>query len=143
MPSAAQAAPAEHEYVVILDDGTNVAAKVRGEEARSNAVSEVFRTGGPEAWERPRKIAKRLASKKSRVKRPNTRLNPKAQEESTRIEQFDNAVLDDQFPDYPATEMSLNEGWSLFICMPTPIAYQRAYRNPQGRVLGIDFRKMF
>ena len=45
MPSAAQAAPAEHEYVVILDDGTNVAAKVRGEEARSNAVSEVFRTG--------------------------------------------------------------------------------------------------
>jgi outer membrane receptor protein involved in Fe transport len=25
----------------------------------------------------------------------------------------------------------------------TPIAYQRAYRNPQGRVLGIDFRKMF
>ncbi|PNU04979.1 TonB-dependent receptor domain-containing protein [Novosphingobium guangzhouense] len=25
----------------------------------------------------------------------------------------------------------------------TPIAYQRAYREPQGRVLGIDFRKMF
>jgi hypothetical protein len=25
----------------------------------------------------------------------------------------------------------------------TPIAYQPAYRNPQGRVLGIDFRKMF
>lgn len=25
----------------------------------------------------------------------------------------------------------------------TPIAYQRAYRNPQGRVLGIDLRKMF
>lgn len=25
----------------------------------------------------------------------------------------------------------------------TPIAYQRAYRAPQGRVLGIDFRKMF
>ncbi|WP_232492056.1 TonB-dependent receptor [Novosphingobium kaempferiae] len=25
----------------------------------------------------------------------------------------------------------------------TPIAYQRAYRQPQGRVLGIDFRKMF
>jgi hypothetical protein len=24
-----------------------------------------------------------------------------------------------------------------------PIAYQRAYREPQGRVLGIDFRKMF
>ncbi|EIZ80600.1 hypothetical protein WSK_0879 [Novosphingobium sp. Rr 2-17] len=25
----------------------------------------------------------------------------------------------------------------------TPIAYQRAYRDPQGRVIGIDFRKMF
>lgn len=25
----------------------------------------------------------------------------------------------------------------------TPIAYQRAYRNPQGRVIGIDIRKMF
>lgn len=24
-----------------------------------------------------------------------------------------------------------------------PLAYQRAYRNPQGRVVGIDFRKMF
>jgi hypothetical protein len=86
---------------------------------------DVFRTGGPEAWERPRKTAKRLAAKKARVKRPNTRLNPKAQEESTRIEQFDNAVLDVQFPDYPATEMSLNEGWSLFVCMPTPISYRR------------------
>lgn len=25
----------------------------------------------------------------------------------------------------------------------TPVAYQRAYREPQGRVIGIDFRKMF
>ncbi|MCJ2181265.1 TonB-dependent receptor, partial [Novosphingobium sp. 1949] len=25
----------------------------------------------------------------------------------------------------------------------TPIAYQRAYREPLGRVIGIDFRKMF
>lgn len=25
----------------------------------------------------------------------------------------------------------------------TPLAYQRAYREPQGRVIGIDFRKMF
>ena len=43
LPTAAQAA--DHEYVVILDEGTNVSAKVRAEEARSNAVSDVFRSG--------------------------------------------------------------------------------------------------
>lgn len=81
---------------------------------------ETFRPGGPDAWERPRKVAKRLASKKSRIKRPNTTLGPDAQRDSTRIEQWDNAFTDTYFPDFAVTEMSLNEGWTLTITQPEP-----------------------
>lgn len=84
-----------------------------------------FRTGGPDAWERPRKTAKRLSYKKSRVKRPVARLGPTAQKESTRIEQWVNAALDQTFPDYPVTELSLNEGPTLMICHPTLIGFEQ------------------
>ncbi|MGI9187202.1 MAG: S8 family serine peptidase [Gaiellales bacterium] len=42
--SAGAAAPAQ-DYVVILEDGTNVTAKVNAERSRDNAVSDVFRSG--------------------------------------------------------------------------------------------------
>lgn len=87
---------------------------------------EAFRTGTPDAWTRPRDTAKKIGSaKKSRIKRPLTKLGPDAQRDSTRIEQWDNALLDDQFPDFEATEMALNEGPSLFILAPTPAHWRK------------------
>jgi subtilisin family serine protease len=44
LTAVATAAPAQ-DYIVILDDGTNVAAKVAAEERRDNDVSDVFRSG--------------------------------------------------------------------------------------------------
>lgn len=85
---------------------------------------EDFDAGGPEAYVRPRETAKRLASKKARIARPIDKFGPEHQKKSTRIEQWAGAILDDQFADYPTTEMLLNESMTLWICQPAASHWQ-------------------
>ena len=78
-----------------------------------------FHVGGPDAFVRPRETANRLSSKECRIKRPLMSFGPTEQQNSTRIEQWGNSILDDQYADYETTEMNLNEGQSLWIAQPS------------------------
>lgn len=85
---------------------------------------EAFRADGADKYERPRRTARRLAKKLARIKRPDAGLAPEAEKVSTKIEQWDNGLLDELFPDHAVIEILLNEGEILAYMIPMPCHYE-------------------
>lgn len=81
---------------------------------------ENLRADGPEKYEEPDKLKRRLGGKKGRIKRPAAGIEPKALAESTKIEDSANGYLDEDFPDIEVNDLLLNEGETLVITAPMP-----------------------
>lgn len=85
---------------------------------------EALRGDGPEKYEEPRKVARRLGAKSARIKRPASGIDPKPQKDSTRIEQFANAYLDELYPDMAVVDLLLNETQTLILQIPAPCHWE-------------------
>lgn len=81
---------------------------------------ENLRADGPEKYEYPRQVTRRLGAKKAKLKRPAAGIEPKSQRDSTRIEQWGNGYLDEQYPDIEVVDLLGNEGETLVVQIPAP-----------------------
>ena len=75
---------------------------------------------GPDKFTIPRKTARRLAAKKSEIKRQPSGLTATTLEEASQIENWANAFAEETFPDFEVTELTLNEAEVLVITQPMP-----------------------
>jgi hypothetical protein len=86
---------------------------------------ETLRADGPEKYERPRRTVRRLAAKKARIKRPAAGESPLSKRQSSRIEDFADGYMAEQYPDNEVVDLLGNEGETLMLQVPMPSHWEK------------------